>query len=330
MKTRIITLLIGLTLFSNAQAKMPLYDDDAEFDRCIQMMGDWNRCMSEETRRSLNDVKIAYRDILANPKLKDWNGTLSENQQVLRDMYSSWTAFHNRLCSLSKVASRYTGGWKDEELSCNLYYVMHHKEHMRSLYYMFIDKSKPEDDFITEEHDAKYTKCLEEDGSKDKCLLAEFQRSSEKIKDLYRQLYSSKYTAAWNNGSDFGDGNYRDMFDSWVAYRNRLCSLSVYAYQNFPTRPNLSKNQCLQYLNREKLEALENIYNLSQNADSEDKLHKKAEDGGRKAGLAITPLENRVETTESLIGNQQSEPEKEKTEQKEETPANLPSWARRK
>lgn len=330
MKIKIIALLLFSTFASISYAKMPFYEDDREFERCTQMTGDWDRCMSEETRRDLNDVKITYREVLANPKLKDWNGNMEENQQMLHDMYASWTAFRNRLCSLSKVSSQYTGTWKDEEKSCNLYYVKHHKDHFQCINDMLLGRADARDDFITEEHDGEYSECLKTQ-DKEKCLLSEFQRSSEKIKALYKKFYDSKNTSAWNNGADFGSGNYRDMFDSWVAYRNRLCSLSVFAYQNFPEHQ-ISKNQCLQYLNREKLETLENLYDLSNRAVNSDKAQKKAEEGGRLAGSAIAPLEKRLETTESLTTNNAlKEVSEQKTEDKvEQNTSTLPSWAKRK
>ncbi len=308
---------------------MPFYDDDSEFDRCTAMIGDWNRCMSEETRRDINDVKNLYREILANPKLNQWNASREENQQMLRDLYSSWNAYRARLCSLSKVSSRYNGAWKDDEISCNLYYVKHHKDHFQCINDMLLGRADERDDFISEEHDEEYAKCIKDKKSTDQCLVNEFQRSSAKIKDLYKKFYASQYTSAWNNGADIGSGNYRDMFDSWVAYRNRLCSLSAFAYKNFPQRANITKNHCLQYLNREKLETLENMYNLSQRAYSSKKAQAKSEDGGRKAGEAIAPLENRAESLESLVENK-AENLEDKKEDVEDSSAKLPAWAKKK
>ena len=329
MKIKIIAFLFCLVAFSSASAKMPFYDDDAEFDRCTKMTGDWNRCMSEETRRALNDVKVLYREVLANPKLSDWNSNFDESKQIMRDMYSSWTAFYNRLCSLSKVSAQYTGGWKDEELSCKLYYVKHHKDHLNCINNMLLSKASAKDNFIVAEHDEEYKRCLS-DNSTDNCLLSEFQRSSEKIKELYKKLYDSRNTSGWNNGPDLKSGNYRDMFESWVAYRNRLCSLSAQAYKNYPERPDVSKNHCLQYLNREKLEALENLYALSMRAVSPEKSQKKSEDGGKAEGQAIVPLEKRIETTESLTGeNIQSENE-DNSAKSDDNSSNLPAWARRR
>lgn len=329
MKIKIIAFILCVLAFSNANAKMPFYDDDAEFDNCTHLTGDWNRCMSEETSRDLNDIKIIYRDVLSNPKLSGWNPKPEQSRQMLRDMYDSWIAFRNRLCSLSKVASRYTGGWKNEELACTVYYTKHHKDHMRSIINMLRSQAVAADDFITDEHDAKYEQCLKED-LYTKCLMSEYQRSTEEIKELYKKLSTSEYTAAWNNGSDLSNGNYRDMFDSWIAYRNRLCSLSVYAYKNYPARSQLLQNQCLQYLNREKLEALTNLYKLSKRAVSQSKAQKKKADGGKNAGKAIKPLEKRVETTESLTGNNTVEENKATEPTKAEDSSRLPAWARQK
>ena len=169
MKFRILMLFFWGAFVSSVSAKMPFYDNDAEFEHCIQMFSDWDRCMSEETRRALNDTKALYRDVLSNSTLVGWNGNFEENQQVLRDMYSSWTAFRNRLCSLSKVAASYTGGWKDEELSCNLYYVNHHKDHFQGINNMLRSRADERDDFISDEHDKEYFSCVA-DNLQEKCL----------------------------------------------------------------------------------------------------------------------------------------------------------------
>lgn len=42
----------------------------------------------------------------------------------------------------------------------------------------------------------------------------------------YEQLASNKLAAEWNKGNGMFKGNLKDMYDSWVAYRNRFCSLS--------------------------------------------------------------------------------------------------------
>ena len=240
MKNRVALFILCLSFISAATAKMPFYDDDVEFDRCTKMTGDWNRCMSEETRRTLNDIKLLYREVLTNPQTTDWNKSNEQNQQMLRDLYSSWIAFRNRLCSLSKVSAKYTGGWKDEELSCVLYYTKHHKDHFQCINDMLLARADERDNFITDDHDAQYTECIK-DGDENKCLLNEIYRSSDKIKNLYKEFYNSQYTSGWNNGADLGNGNYRDMFDSWIAYRNRMCSLSEYAYQHFPAHVNITK-----------------------------------------------------------------------------------------
>ena len=240
MKNRVALFILCLSFISAATAKMPFYDDDVEFDRCTKMTGDWNRCMSEETRRTLNDIKLLYREVLTNPQTTDWNKSNEQNQQMLRDLYSSWIAFRNRLCSLSKVSAKYTGGWKDEELSCVLYYTKHHKDHFQCINDMLLARADERDNFITDDHDAQYTECIN-DGDENKCLLNEIYRSSDKIKNLYKEFYNSQYTSGWNNGADLGNGNYRDMFDSWIAYRNRMCSLSEYAYQHFPAHVNITK-----------------------------------------------------------------------------------------
>ncbi len=59
-----------------------------------------------------------------------------------------------------------------------------------------------------------------------RCWLDEAKRLSAEIKDKYEQLAANKLASEWNKGNGMFKGNLKDMYDSWVAYRNRFCSLS--------------------------------------------------------------------------------------------------------
>ena len=146
-------------------------------------------------------------------------------------------------------------------------------------------------------------------------------------------------------------GNYRDMYDSWIAYRNRICSLAVWAYHNAYGEKSITSDECLQYFNREKLETMENLLysaHSSLDIDIEDgegvddvphddtidlsQYEMPKDDGGEAEGKTITPLKRRIDaigtSDDSLT---EKEPEVEPSEAKEPKPEksnkNIPAWA---
>lgn len=77
---------------------------------------------------------------------------------------------------------------------------------------------------------AEVDDCINNSNSSDeaysRCWLDEAKRLNTEIKNKYEQLASNKLAAEWNKGNGMFKGNLKDMYDSWVAYRNRFCSLS--------------------------------------------------------------------------------------------------------
>lgn len=63
------------------------------------------------------------------------------------------------------------------------------------------------------------------DDAYSRCWLDEAKRLGVEIKDKYEQLAANKLAAEWNKGNGMFKGNLKDMYDSWIAYRNRFCSL---------------------------------------------------------------------------------------------------------
>ena len=111
-------LAVFLALISTtARADMPDYEDDAEFLKCRRMNIDSDICQREQIQRALERVKKLYKIILNEPKLVEWNGSLEKDAEVLRDMFESWTAFRNRLCSVSYLATRYVEPIYNEKYS---------------------------------------------------------------------------------------------------------------------------------------------------------------------------------------------------------------------
>ncbi len=343
----LLSIFLGM---ESAMADMPTYDDDEEFKHCTKVTGDWDNCTRESTLRTLDDVKRGYRSILSNKAILGWQETPQKNAETLRDMFESWTAFRNRLCSLSYKASMYIEPLVDERYSCSLYYALHHKDHINSILQLLEKKAPPKRaDFhfldLTS-HDEQYGGCA--GGSdNDKCIKEELSRSSQAIKDLYKSFINDEFVGKWNNGPSLQQGNYRDMYDSWVAYRNRICSLAIWAYQREygPEAPSLE--QCLQFYNREKLETMENLLVVAHSSldqgmeDDEDggeglggssSLPEIVDDGGEAVGKTIPPLQKRISSGSSPIDDELVKTYNRNADKNETQDVNsqhkVPAWAR--
>jgi hypothetical protein len=176
------------------------------------------------------------------------------------------------------------------------------------------------------------------------------QRSATYIKDLYKTFSVDEFVGKWNNGPDLSQGNYRDMYDSWIAYRNRICALAVWAYQNAYGPDAITLNQCLQYFNREKVETMENLlYSAHSSLDIGDEEDESVDgpeqidysllpkdDGGEAEGKTIEPLQRRIDASINReadvmdVAKPAEKPaESEEAEQnKPQKPSkNIPSWA---
>ena len=303
MKKFFLMILAGNLFAYAANAAMPEYQDDEEFKHCMRITQDLDSCVLEETKRALNEVKRDYKNILSDVKLMSWNGSLEANTAVLRDMYESWTAYRNRLCSLSEAAAIFIEPLITEKYSCGLYHTLHHKAHLDSILqlmkYTGAEKNNEFSLFKVSEHDEAYQTCQKEDGkTAANCLEREIDRSTQKVKDLYATLLRDADVGRWNNGPNLQNGNYRDMFDSWIAYRNRLCSLAVWAYENAKIQPKVSLNECILFLTEEHREILDNILLLANSSLDAEKTA--FSDGGLAEGQTITPLKRRIEPETKL------------------------------
>ena len=292
---KLLAVLLAL-IATSAKADMPDYDDDAEFKKCRQVGTDSDICQREQIQRALERVKRLYKIILGNPKIVGWNGSLEKDADVLRDMYESWTAFRNRLCSLSALSSRYIEPIYNEKYSCNTYYILHKEDHLEKIA-MLLQGMAPKNqmDFkflYIYDHDQEYENCILKNKN-DICIDEELKRSTQDIKDYYKTFANDDMVGKWNNGDDLKSGNYRDMFDSWIAYRNRICSLAVWAYQDFYGPQSIRLNDCIQYYNREKLETLMNLLMVAHS--SLDVTDFSDNDGGLKEGKTIKPLTHKID-----------------------------------
>ena len=350
----LLTLVLSFFAGNVSAFDLPNYEDDAEFKQCTRVSNNWDPCVQEETTRALNKVKQQYRDILHMPQLLAWNGDVVKNTETMRDMYESWIAYRNRLCSLSHSAARYMDPILTEKYSCTLYHTLHHKDHLGKIIKLLQTApvaNRPTNAqnrqplsinlFRITEHDDAFNKCMEDNKNTKTCWSEENNRTIEQIKELYKNLMADEHVGKWNNGPNLKSGNYRDMFDSWIAYRNRLCSLAAYAYKQSSVRGKISLQGCVLYLNKEHAQRLQNTLEMAGIAmddgfedmyDENDPLIEMPvsdNDGGAAEGKTIQPLENRLpdaEESQDLKLSDEGDTPAETAPQDEESV--IPAWAR--
>lgn len=330
---------------------LPAYRDDAEYDHCVGVTNDYDACANEESLRVLRDIKILYSNLLVHPQIQNWNDSPEANKQVLRDMYESWTAYRNRQCSLAVVATTFMAIIIDTRISCTLYQNFQHKNQLLHILHQLEPEKYPPvvseiDNAYTfasvYEHDDTYKSCIKDKTqSKENCLKDELQRVSKEIKDFYNTLSQDEFTSKWNNGPDLKNGNYRDMYDSWVAYRNRLCSLNTYV-SHITGNKSASQTECALFLSMEHSEAVNNLLLSSSSFLDEEMTIDIEGDGGEAEGKKITPLKRRIsssisdkenpETLENDEGSADTAPEAETVS----APSNIdskgrkiPAWAQK-
>lgn len=289
----------------NVNAETIFYRDDEKFEQCSRFEQNLDVCMKEQIGRTQKDVQNLYKAILRTDTIRGWNKDVTESTQIMKDMYSSWLAYRTRLCSLAKVSEKNTAPLFDPELSCKTYHTYHHKNQLHNVLYL-LNINKPISqyksqisnaigpDFLAEiPHDQEYEEC-NKIKSKERCYYDELNRLTDKIKDLYQKFYDSEDTAKWNNGVSLQQGNYRDTFDSWVAYRNRLCSLYVHAKKIAGKDKEFKLNDCIIYMNKEKADTFENLFAHSIGVMDGESYDPSDTDGGETEGKKIIPLKEKV------------------------------------
>lgn len=322
----------------------PDYLDDEEYDHCVQLSGGMDACAKDESQRVLRNVKLLYKNLLADKRLNNWNGSFEANRDMLRDMYESWTAFRNRICSLNSVAAKYTGPIVDPKVACTLFQNFNHQDYLNQLLHTLNPNNYPKqlpnvaggNVYLEVDHDLGYESCIKEKKAADDCLKEEIDRTTKHIKNHLATVMQNRTTAQWNNGPDIKNGNLIDMFDSWVAFRNRMCSLTAYVQKTANPQNPASFDLCIQFYNEALTTSLQGILVASVSVLDEEMIEvADNDDGGKEEGLTFTPLKRRVPTE---IDAKAEAPEDDgETPQKAETvsaPRNLdkrgrqlPSWA---
>lgn len=118
----------------------------------------------------------------------------------------------------------------------------------------------------------EYEKCFnaaQTDNEVALCLKAENVRMLKDIQQIYLNLATHEKTKAWNNGNGLMSGNLKDMYNSWLAYRNRFCSLYQKASENTFGSDDFNRAKCLFDLNNDHLELMKRVI-FSANSGSEE------------------------------------------------------------
>ena len=91
------------------------------------------------------------------------------------------------------------------------------------------------------------------------CMKAETARVLKNIQEAYSAVLKNEQTASWNNGNSLTSGNLKDMYDHWVAYRNRYCSLFVQASEHTFGSADYDKERCLLNLTNDHYELMRSV-----------------------------------------------------------------------
>lgn len=332
---------------------IPDYSSDEAYTHCVRTTGDHDNCIKEENARVLKGVKIMYKNLLADPQLNDWNGSSEANRDMLRDMYESWLAYRNRFCSLHKVAAKYIEPLYEPEISCILFQNYNHLDYLNQLLYT-LNKNSPKNPYPSKlsnvdggnkyleiDHDDQYNTCIENKNKRADCLKEESERSIKSIKNYMATLLASPITGKWNNGPDIKNGNFRDMFESWLAFRNRMCSLTSYVRKKSKAKGAVTVETCIQFYNESFEFWLRTAVFNSNSVVDEENIPENAEDeeGGEEAGKQIKPLTRHIEADLDADGSSETNAEKENAAPAADTvsaPSGqdtrgrvLPAWAKK-
>ena len=124
-----------------------------------------------------------------------------------------------------------------------------------------------------EEYDACYRKAADDNGVA-LCMKAETARIMKDIQEVYVNLSKNPRTAPWNKGNGLISGNLKDMYDHFIAYRNRFCSLFVVASEENFGSSSYDKERCLLQLTNDHYELiLQTIVNANTGSEESDLDH---------------------------------------------------------
>lgn len=107
--------------------------------------------------------------------------------------------------------------------------------------------------------DQEYDNCVAQAYDDDAialCMKANTARLMKKIQEDYIFLSEDPISKEWNKGNGLKSGNLRDMYNSWLAYRNRYCSLYMAANVNGYGSDNYHREACILEMTKDHEELL--------------------------------------------------------------------------
>lgn len=119
------------------------------------------------------------------------------------------------------------------------------------------------------EYDACYSKA-KDDNQVALCMKAENARLLKEVQQIYLNIANNSQTKSWNKGNGLISGNLKDMYNSWLAYRNRYCSLYVVASEHMPGSSSYDREKCLLSFTNEHLELMKTIIINANSGGEED------------------------------------------------------------
>ncbi|HCU58885.1 MAG TPA: hypothetical protein DIC64_02775 [Alphaproteobacteria bacterium] len=127
--------------------------------------------------------------------------------------------------------------------------------------------------FATPEYDECYGQAQNDDQVA-LCMKAENARLLKSIQEIYLNISKHPQTSAWNNGNALLTGNLKDMYDHWMAYRNRYCSLFTKASENMFGSENFDRERCLLNLTSDHYKLIHQIIiNANSGGEEDDEDH---------------------------------------------------------
>lgn len=80
---------------------------------------------------------------------------------------------------------------------------------------------------------ASYEQCLDAaDGNNIKmttCTVNEANRILKILEEKYEKMANSEQFKSWNQGAGMFNGNFKELYSSWLQYRDKYCSLYGYS-----------------------------------------------------------------------------------------------------
>jgi uncharacterized protein YecT (DUF1311 family) len=124
----------------------------------------------------------------------------------------------------------------------------------------------------TPEYDACYGQAIDDDATAE-CMKAETERLMKDIQQKYITISQMPTADRWNNGDGLKRGNLRDMYNSWLGYRNRICSLNKALSTNGYYTPAFHEESCRLDMTQEHLKYISAVLTTALSSRDDDQLN---------------------------------------------------------